>query len=59
MKGLDKNRYKQIKRLCKYIEYKIKRNQNNTNIQKDNTRDDPEIIYSGKPFSYYSWIEKK
>lgn len=59
MKGLDKNRCKQIKRLCKYIEYKKEKNQNKNNVQKDNTRDDPEIIYSGKPFSYYAWIEKK
>ena len=60
MKGLDKNRCRQIKRLCKYIENKMIKKSNIDNIiTKDNTRNDPEIIYSGKPFSYYAWIEKK
>lgn len=58
MKGLDKNRCKQISKLC-YEVYKIKNSQNVDNSVKNLILDDPQIIYSGKPFSYYGWLEHK
>ena len=56
MKGLDKNRCKQISRLS----YEVFKHTKKTDQQSQNTNTlDPEIIYSGKPFSYYGWLEKK
>lgn len=57
MKGLDKNRCRQIKKLC-YEVHKHTPPKENDEIVKTSTKD-PEIIYSGKPFSYYYWLEHK
>ena len=59
MRYLDRNRCRQIRKFCAEIE-KIEspspaefQEEENGNVLKK------EIVYSGKPFSYYNWLEKK
>ena len=59
MRYLDRNRCRQIRKFCAEIE-KFEspspaefREEENGNVLKK------EIVYSGKPFSYYNWLEKK
>ena len=58
MKRLDANRCKQIKRLCKEVRKYVNQVPKSNSVE-DNSKNEPEIIYSGKPFSYFGWLEKK
>lgn len=57
MRFLDRNRCRQIKKFCYEIE-KIKSPSSEEFMGEENVLE-KEIVYSGKPFSYYHWLEKK
>jgi retron-type reverse transcriptase len=59
MRSLDRNRCREIHILCS----EFKKFENNTIDETDVTGEGSEIpneiIFSGKPFSYYNWLQKK
>ena len=57
MKTLDRSRKKAYGELCKFLNTLPKEeNKDQDNKEKKVTR---QIIYSGKPYSYYNWLENK
>ncbi len=59
MRCLDRNRCRQIKKFCYEIE-RIKSPSSEEFVDKESENvSKEEIVYSGKPFSYYYWLENK
>lgn len=59
MRSLDRNRCKEINILCHKLRELNKENET-VDVEVYDEKDvATEIIFSGKPFSYYNWLEKK